>query len=87
MTRATYYKKPEDYSEINSQTWTFHKKLRPTSFPEMSKNLLITVKLMIPSYRQILLLQIQRSSIILSFDPLTFELKPFHWYVTVCHRL
>jgi hypothetical protein len=45
----------------------------------MSKNSLITFKL-IPSYREILLFQIQKSSIILSFDPLDFELKPFHWY-------
>ena len=50
-------------------------KLRPTSFPEMSKNSLITL---IPSYRQILLFQILKSSIILSFDSLAFELKPFH---------
>ena len=50
-------------------------KLRPTSFPEMSKNSLI---MLIPSYRQILLFQILKSSIILSFDSLAFELKPFH---------
>jgi hypothetical protein len=45
----------------------------------MSENLLITP---IPSYRQLLLSEIEKSSIILSFDPVAFELKPFHWYVT-----
>ena len=50
----------------------------------MSKNLLITL---IPSYRQILLSEIKKSSIILSFDLLAFELKLFYWYVTVCQWL
>ena len=56
---------------------------RQSSF-NMSKNLLITL---IPSYRQILLSEIKKSSIILLFDPLAFELKPFYWYVTVCQWL
>lgn len=51
---------------------------------EMSKNSLTTL---IPSYRQILLSEIKKSSIILSFDPLVFELEPFYWYVMVCQWL
>ena len=50
----------------------------------MSKNSLITLIL---SYRQILFSEIKKSSIILSFDPLAFELKLFYWYVTVCQWL
>ena len=50
----------------------------------MSKNSLITLIL---SYQQILLSEIKKSSIILLFDPLAFELKPFYWYVTVCQWL
>ena len=57
---------------------------QPASPLKMSKNSLITL---IPSYRQILLSEIKNSSIVLSFDPLAFELKPFYWYVMVCRRL
>jgi hypothetical protein len=35
----------------------------------------------IPSYRKVLLDQIENSREILSFDPLDFKLKPFFWYV------
>ena len=35
----------------------------------------------IPSYRQVLLDEIDKSWEILTFDPLEFELKPFFWYV------
>ena len=35
----------------------------------------------IPSYRQVLLDEIDKSREILTFDPFEFELKPFFWYV------
>jgi hypothetical protein len=34
----------------------------------------------IPSYRKILLEEIEKSRDILTFDPSDFELKPFFWY-------
>ena len=38
----------------------------------------------IPSYRKILLEKMKNSRMIWSFNPLDFELKPFHWYVFCC---
>jgi hypothetical protein len=35
----------------------------------------------IPYYRKVLLDEIETSRVILSFDPLEFELKAFFWYV------
>jgi hypothetical protein len=49
-----------------------------TLFFQMSSNSSPTA---IPSYRKVLLDQIEKSRVILSFDPLDFELKPFFWYV------
>ena len=46
----------------------------------------------IPTYRQLMLLKIQESPFILSFDPIGFKLRQFRWYVPLtcilcCHDM
>ena len=46
----------------------------------------------IPTYRQLMLSKIQESLFVLSFDPIGFKLRQFHWYVPLpfvlgCHNV